>query len=530
MKLLNIFAVFFSLFCSFNFGQDFTINHIKTDIERFPYIETRIQVRDNMVNPIGRLSANNFEVSIDGNLIGPLSIKSLQDSQEKINIVLCLDLSGSMKGDPLLKVKKSIIGFINKLSPKIKLSILGFSDSVEVIFDFTSEKDFMISQLQDITVRGNQTALYYGAFKGLDKLLSVNSNNRMLIIVGDGKNESLASSYTENDVISKAKNLGIPIYTIGYSKIEKTFLQAFERISQLTNGKYYFAKSEEDLNSNYENLLDDISNTYLINYSVDRSLGNGQEHILLFKITIANKSKSIDEKIITPVIKIDRPLWHYIVAGSILVILILATFLLVFRNRKKKEELRLKTLEEEEKQKKILEQKEEEIISEKEKIHELEKELLKSNIKKKSETIQTGNKRTEDINSKSPGLYNGDDRTMILPPSGSDRTVILQGNEKSSSIPVLSLIIETGIQKGQKFNIDKNGATIGKGSDNNIIINDKTVSSHHSKIYFNNGYYFLEDLQSTNGTYLNAKKIFKEKINHNDTFKFGKCEGILRIE
>lgn len=49
--------------------------------------------------------------------------------------------------------------------------------------------------------------------------------------------------------------------------------------------------------------------------------------------------------------------------------------------------------------------------------------------------------------------------------------------------------------------------SIGRGSRNDIYIKDRVVSKNHMKIFFSDGYYYVEDLGSSNGTYLNGNDI-----------------------
>ncbi len=46
--------------------------------------------------------------------------------------------------------------------------------------------------------------------------------------------------------------------------------------------------------------------------------------------------------------------------------------------------------------------------------------------------------------------------------------------------------------------------TIGRGARNDVLIKDKVVSKNHVRIFFDSGYYYVEDLNSANGTYLNG--------------------------
>jgi len=59
--------------------------------------------------------------------------------------------------------------------------------------------------------------------------------------------------------------------------------------------------------------------------------------------------------------------------------------------------------------------------------------------------------------------------------------------------------------------LNKNVLRIGRGKGNDIVISKETVSSFHATIEFKDGYFYLEDLRSTNGTRLN-----NDKLRHND--------------
>jgi len=64
--------------------------------------------------------------------------------------------------------------------------------------------------------------------------------------------------------------------------------------------------------------------------------------------------------------------------------------------------------------------------------------------------------------------------------------------------------------------------TIGRKDDNSIVISNQHVSGNHAKIILRNDTLFIEDLNSTNGTYLNEKKINgKIKLSNKDEIKIG---------
>lgn len=64
--------------------------------------------------------------------------------------------------------------------------------------------------------------------------------------------------------------------------------------------------------------------------------------------------------------------------------------------------------------------------------------------------------------------------------------------------------------------------TIGRQPDNLVCIDNPIVSGYHAKIYWENNGYFLEDLESFNGTYLNNQRIRKVPLNDGDVVLIGK--------
>jgi pSer/pThr/pTyr-binding forkhead associated (FHA) protein len=69
---------------------------------------------------------------------------------------------------------------------------------------------------------------------------------------------------------------------------------------------------------------------------------------------------------------------------------------------------------------------------------------------------------------------------------------------------------------------DKDEITIGRAANNDIQIDNLAVSNNHAKLVKQSGAYRVEDLNSTNGTYLNDISIQKANLNPNDIVTIGK--------
>src|SRR5438105_10736338 len=72
--------------------------------------------------------------------------------------------------------------------------------------------------------------------------------------------------------------------------------------------------------------------------------------------------------------------------------------------------------------------------------------------------------------------------------------------------------------------------TIGRKPDNDLVIDNPAVSGHHARIVKEEGAFFIEDLGSTNGTFLNDAKVQKQKLKNTDRVAVGKHLLIFQDE
>ncbi len=68
-------------------------------------------------------------------------------------------------------------------------------------------------------------------------------------------------------------------------------------------------------------------------------------------------------------------------------------------------------------------------------------------------------------------------------------------------------MITSGTKAGAEFPLGRDEITIGRSSDSAIIIRDDYTSTHHARIMLWNGRWMIQDLDSTNGTFLNGSRV-----------------------
>jgi pSer/pThr/pTyr-binding forkhead associated (FHA) protein len=81
-------------------------------------------------------------------------------------------------------------------------------------------------------------------------------------------------------------------------------------------------------------------------------------------------------------------------------------------------------------------------------------------------------------------------------------------------MPKLQLLFHGALIK--ELTITKTETTVGRSPDNDIAIDNPAVSGHHCRIGVDGDIYFVEDLNSTNGVYVNEEKTPRSDLKHDD--------------
>ena len=90
--------------------------------------------------------------------------------------------------------------------------------------------------------------------------------------------------------------------------------------------------------------------------------------------------------------------------------------------------------------------------------------------------------------------------------------------------PRLEVVAAMGLDPGRTFEVGE-GATMGRSDGADILIDDPFASSAHARIFPRGEFMYLEDMGSTNGTYLNGRQIkTPERLKMADMIRIGDSE------
>ncbi|HEV3002547.1 MAG TPA: FHA domain-containing protein [Solirubrobacteraceae bacterium] len=117
-------------------------------------------------------------------------------------------------------------------------------------------------------------------------------------------------------------------------------------------------------------------------------------------------------------------------------------------------------------------------------------------------------------------------------PGGEPTTATYRVGETGELIPVdveaiaekgAALVIRSGGGRvGESFPLERDRMTIGRRPDSDVFLDDVTVSRDHALLVRRNGDFYLDDLGSLNGTYVNRRRIESHRLADGDELQVGK--------
>ena len=110
----------------------------------------------------------------------------------------------------------------------------------------------------------------------------------------------------------------------------------------------------------------------------------------------------------------------------------------------------------------------------------------------------------------SPGFETGYHEVAGIDPGGTDAFLVVEEGG--------------GLSKGEHFDLF-GGVSLGRSADTDIRLDDRYASGFHARVFNRSGNYFVEDLNSTNGTLLNSRELHGEaELTPGDVIRIGDTE------
>lgn len=462
-------------------GPFININSVDANSE-FPRVKINISVVDPGNRGVTGLDEENILVYEDGYRVNYVKVKDISSTSDPLYLVFAIDSSKSISGEYLEKIKRSAGEIADSAGPADKIAVLRFNDSMKFLNNFSSNRMEISSSIKSVERHGSNTVMNDAIYDSIHFLSKVKSSRRGVVVFTDGKDEG--SSLKSDDIIAFSREKGIPVYFITSSACKKT--ASMGRIAKLTGG-LLITSAEKSITSIYRIILSRIKNVYEVYYQSIAGSGKGK-HLLEVRLKYGDlKDRDIAEFTAgRNLFKVDFPDGSYIILSLLVILLFAILFILMYFFVRKTGEKLVK--------------------------NKAAKPMKESVIEKDyNRNFYTGEVSVDDL--KPVEIF--DENVPREVPDILYSQVWLHNRSDHGS--------------GEKFQMIKSEITIGSGRDNAICLDDESVSEKHTRIRRIDGGYYLYDLVSDSGTFLNGRKLLRPKLLHDwDEIGIGNTTLIFR--
>ncbi|MEW6733485.1 MAG: VWA domain-containing protein [Acidobacteriota bacterium] len=276
--------------------QDGFVVRVNTDL-----VTLDVTVTDPQGNYLLDLKVEDFELLEDG-VTRPIEffqpMRALQNAP--LALVIALDLSGSLSADETVVQRQAIKQFLQWLDNHSLCALLGFNHQINILQDFTNDRQRLTRSLDKIKDYGGSTRIYDALdrsitlFKKAPTMRGGKRLRRVIVVVTDGFDS--ASVIDKKELIRRANLSGVTIYSVtlpsyapslsGSSSAHSQRLPTLLDIARITDstGGRDFSVEGNDFAAVFKAIAQELAASYTIAYHPPRDKQLPEFHKLQVRV------------------------------------------------------------------------------------------------------------------------------------------------------------------------------------------------------------------------------------------------------
>jgi VWFA-related protein len=215
-------------------------------------------------------------------------VTNVAPANEPFNLVLLLDVSGSVE-ERMDFIRKAARDFLRSTSPQDRIAIISFRDDIQIISDFSTDRQMLSKKLDEIDAGGG-TALYDAlGYVLAEPLKRLRGERTAIVVMSDGDdNKSFLPFPAILEALTESGALVYPLYVpsglipessvprpeITIDPMRTRYLtlttraeEEARKLASASGGVYYPIKRLEDLHKAYEDVVAQLRSAYTITYA-----------------------------------------------------------------------------------------------------------------------------------------------------------------------------------------------------------------------------------------------------------------------
>ena len=270
-----------------------------SNVANFPQVTLMVTVRDAYGRVVSDITPEMVEILEDDSPQARpvVDVEPLLNPSRPVYVMIVLDISGSMIGQPVKDAKAAARALIEQMGPQDYVALIAFKISIALDeLDptrehlFTTDHASVLALVDRLRAKGG-TPLYDALYKAARWAKNMAPDNRIIVLLTDGVDEDPGSVLaTPDDAIAEAARANIPIFAIGYQGVGGRLAREFlQRAAQETGGSYQETPDSAQLVPLFREILErPRQQTRLIYRS--GLLPDGRVHSVRVRIRVGDQS------------------------------------------------------------------------------------------------------------------------------------------------------------------------------------------------------------------------------------------------
>ena len=229
----------------------------KVDVDA---VQVTVTVSDDDGRFVAGIPRSAFKVYEDGK---PQSISHFTSENVPLELITAVDISGSMT-PAMPKLKRAVKEFLGAVPSRHQVSLLGFNDAIFALTRRTTDPAERVRAVDRLAPWG-ATALYDVILRGTD-MLGRQIARKAVVVFSDGEDQG--SHVALQDVERRLQTSDVTLYMIAQGRgVSHEYLRkVMQQLTTPTGGRAFYTDSIDELQGAFEELLDELSNQYLLGY------------------------------------------------------------------------------------------------------------------------------------------------------------------------------------------------------------------------------------------------------------------------
>jgi tight adherence protein B len=232
-----------------------------TDVQAYPTVRMRVVLPAELM-PDGEDPA--FSVRENSVDIAGVNGVSEAETRNPVDVVLTIDVSGSMRGQALTDAKAAAVRFVDAMGPRDRIALVSFASDPQVLTGFTSDREVLKDAIASLEASG-ETALYDAIVRSLDLVEEETQGDEHYVVVlsDGGDTTSINSLESASSAVTAA---AVPVYAVALETDEYD-PDTLRVLATRSGGRMASVTDSAEFTAIFADIAQELLNVYAVTFT-----------------------------------------------------------------------------------------------------------------------------------------------------------------------------------------------------------------------------------------------------------------------